>query len=121
MSEKKHNGQAVVYVAGPYRAPSEWQVEVHIRNAERLALEVWALGAAAICPHKNTQRFGGAQPDGVWLRGDLAILERCDAVICTGDWERSSGARGEVEHARLRGIPVFFGVEELRGWLNSRR
>ncbi len=31
----------LLYVAGPYRAKSEWQLEQNIRNAEAVALELW--------------------------------------------------------------------------------
>ena len=37
----------VVYIAGPYRGRSNWEIECNIHNAEIVALEVWALGAAA--------------------------------------------------------------------------
>lgn len=107
----------VVYVAGPYRAPSEWEVLENIRRAEVLALAVWRMGAACICPHKNTAFFGGAADDKVWLDGDLEILKRCDAVICTPDWKQSVGASGEVEFAQKLDLPVFYSLGELREWL----
>lgn len=107
----------VVYVAGPFRGPTSWEIEENIRRAERLALDVWRLGAACICPHTNTRFFQGAANDEVWLRGDLAILEKCDAVMLTPDWERSSGATAEVAHAKARGIPVFATLGELARWV----
>ena len=107
----------VVYVAGPFRAVNAWEVEENIRRAERLALEVWRLGAACVCPHTNTRFFQGAAPDEVWLEGDLEILRRCDAVILTEDWKRSSGARAEVKAAERLGIPVFDEIVELSAWL----
>jgi hypothetical protein len=112
---------ALVFVSGPYRGPGNWAIEQNIRRAEALALEAWALGAAVICPHKNTAHFDGALPDGVWLAGDLEMVRRCDAVVCTSDWARSTGARGEVELARSLGIPVFESITELASWLESRR
>ena len=109
----------LIYVAGPYRGASEWDVVQNIRRAEALALAVWKLGAACICPHKNTALFGGAAPDEVWLEGDLEILRRCDAVICTADWSRSAGAIGEVALARQIGIAVFETIEQLAKWLSA--
>src|SRR4051794_37208641 len=100
----------MVFVAGPYRAPDEWEVERNIRRAEALALELWRLGLSVICPYKNTAHFGGAAPDQVWLEGAKEAVRRCDAVVCTPDWERSEGARGEVELANELGMPVFFSV-----------
>lgn len=109
----------VVYVAGPFRGPNSWEIEENIRRAERLSLEVWKLGAAAICPHTNTRYFQGAAPDHVWLDGDLAIVAKCDAVMLTDNWLRSSGARAEVDYANARGIPVFLTLEDLAFWLNA--
>lgn len=113
----------VVYVAGPFRAVNpdgtadQWKQEQNIRRAEELALEVWRAGAACICPHINTRFFQGAAPDDVWLDGDLAILAKCDAVLMTPDWQRSSGARAEHQFAGQRGIRVFYDLDTLRDWL----
>ena len=110
----------VVYVAGPYRAPTEYGVLLNIQLAERLALKVWMAGAACICPHKNTAFFGGAAHDDVWLKGDLEIIRRCDAIICMEGWEKSVGASGEVALAKQLGIPVFERFEECEIWLKSQ-
>jgi hypothetical protein len=107
----------VVYVAGPFRGPSAWDIECNIRRAETLALEVWRLGAAALCPHCNTRFFQNAAPDEVWLKGDLELLRRCDAIIVTEDWERSSGARAEVDFAVKHSIPFFATLSQLQVWL----
>jgi len=109
----------VVYVAGPFRGPDSWAIENNIRRAETLALEVWRSGAAAVCPHTNTRFYQGAAPDKVWLEGDLAILSRCDAILMTPDWERSSGARAERDYAVELGIKVFDNIEGLRAWIHK--
>lgn len=106
----------VVYIAGPFRGADSWEVEQNIRRAEALALEIWRLGFAVICPHANTRFFQGAAPDNVWLDGDLEILRRCDALVTTHDWSRSSGARDEVREAKDRGIPVFDNSTKLAKW-----
>lgn len=109
----------VIYIGGPYRAASAWDIEENIRRAERLALEVWRSGAAAICPHTNTRFFQNAAPDDVWLAGDLEILLRCDAMLLTPDWYRSTGCREEKRVADERGLPVFKDLAQLRAWLVS--
>lgn len=111
----------VVYVAGPFRGPDHWAIAENIRNAERLALEVWRLGAAALCPHANTAHFQNAAPDDVWLDGDLAMLAKCDAIIMTPDWKRSSGACAEEAFARAHGVPVFYDLNALGAWLAGAR
>ncbi len=100
----------VLYVAGPYRSDKgSWGVHQNIRRAEAVAYDLWSLGAAAICPHKNTEHFDGQDfaDAGKWLEGDLAILDRCDALVLAPNWESSTGTAGEIKRARERGIPVF--------------
>lgn len=110
----------VVYVAGPYRADSEYGVLLNIQRAERLALRIWLAGAACICPHKNTAFFGGTAQDDVWLEGDKEIVRRCDAIVCTEGWETSEGACGEVELARQLKLPVFERFEDFEKWLEQQ-
>src|ERR1035437_8896908 len=103
----------VVYVAGPFRAKNSWDMEQNIRRAEEIALEVWRAGFACICPHVNTRFFQGAAPDSVWLEGDLAILKKCDAILMTPDWTKSTGAKAEHDFALVPRIPVFYTLESL--------
>ena len=108
----------LIYVAGPFRASTRWGVELNIRRAEALALEVWRLGAVGVCVHSMCRYFEGAADD-VWLAGDLELLRRCDAVLVTDDWERSTGAIAEVKFARDNQIPVFFNLSRLHQWLTA--
>lgn len=110
----------LVFVAGPYRADGEWEIEQNVRRAEALALHLWRLGLAVICPHKNTALYGGALPDEVWLDGALEMVSRSDAVVCTEKWETSVGARGEVQMAQEIGVPVFYSLNEVIEWLESQ-
>src|SRR4029453_16217384 len=66
----------VVYIAGPVRGASGWQMEQHARVAEALALEVWKLGAVALCPHTMTRFYGGEAPEALWLAGMLELVTR---------------------------------------------
>ena len=111
----------VIYVAGPYRDDCEFGVKENIDRAEKVALDIWRRGAAAICPHKNTAFFGGAYglDDSVWLKGDLELLLRCDAVVTVEGWENSSGALREVAEAKEKGIPVFHDRSSFHAWLKS--
>ena len=114
----------VIYMAGPYRSTlGEWYVHKNIEEARAVARELWLMGAAVICPHANTAMFGGTTvPDDVWLKGDLEILSRCDAVVALPRWSESKGATGEVEQAHLQGKPVFRWPEEkpyIERWLSE--
>jgi len=108
-----HTPSIVVYIAGPFRAETAWDVERNIRRAEELAHQVWMAGMVALCPHTNTRFFDGTGTDRLWLEGTLELLRRCDAVLFTPDWERSSGARAEKEEAERIGIPCLFSLEAL--------
>lgn len=99
----------VVYIAGPFRAKSAWEIEQNIRNAETMALAVWRAGGVALCPHTNTRFYQNAAPDEVWLRGDLELMVRCDVVLLTPNWNSSSGARAEREQAERWKMPIFVG------------
>jgi hypothetical protein len=107
----------VVFISGPFRGPHAWAIQEHVMDAMRVALEVWRMGAVAICPHSNTMFFQGAAEDAVWLAGDLELLRRSDAVLTVEGWERSAGATAEVREARLCGVPVFHACEALRAWM----
>ena len=117
----------VVYVAGPFRCASthapgqqdHWGIHHNIMNAMAYALEIWRMGAAAVCPHGNTFCFQNAAPDDVWLTGDLAILRKCDAVYMLPTWQQSSGARAERDFAVNEGVPVFYDLGELGAWLKE--
>ncbi|TXH14484.1 MAG: DUF4406 domain-containing protein [Hyphomicrobiaceae bacterium] len=107
----------VIYIAGPFRGPTAWAIEQNVRRAETLALKVWQLGAVALCPHTNTRLFDKEADDIVFLDGTMELLRRCDAVLLTDDWQKSSGARAEVEEARSLKRPVFANIHDLHSWL----
>lgn len=90
-----------------------------MRKAETLALEVWKLGHAAICPHANTRFFQHECPDQLWLDGDIAILKKCDGILMTPDWKQSSGAM--IEHATALDeiIPIFYHIGDLKNYLQG--
>ena len=107
----------VVYIAGPFRGPAAWDIEQNIRRAEELALKVWQAGYVSLCPHANTRFFQGSAPDEVWLKGDLELLKRCDALLTVSGWQFSTGAREEVRFALESQIPVYYSLEELKSGL----
>lgn len=109
----------VVFIAGPFRADTGWAVEENIRRAERVALQVWKAGAAALCPHTNSRFFHGEGHDQLWLDGYLAILQRCDAVLLLPNWRESSGARAEHDAAIRAGIPIFHDIRDVTEWIEA--
>lgn len=110
----------LVMVGGPFSAKTEEEVERNIIATEQLGFEAAEVGAACIVPNSMGRTWKGTPSYEAWLEVTLSILARCDALLVTPDWERSSGTRREVEFARERGIPVFVGIEDLRRWLAQR-
>lgn len=115
----------VIYVAGPFRAASShvpghqdmFRVQQHIMRAMELSLEIWRMGAVALCPHANSMFFTGSALDDVWLKGDLELLDRCDAIAVTSNWVESSGARAEVDYAVANNIPVLYTPKEVENYI----
>jgi hypothetical protein len=111
----------LVYIAGPFSAPTRAGVDANIARAVDLAVEVAKLGAFPVCPHSNTAdpRFEHVQPYEFWIDATMAMLRTCDAIITVDGWEKSSGARGEVAHMHARRLPVLHSVEGLARYLGA--
>lgn len=111
----------IVYVAGPYRAPTKAGRECNIQKAAEAAKAVWRAGAAAICPHMNSAHFDGVAPEERFLTAYLYIVDMCDAVFATRGWHHSPGSRDEVAKAELCGVPVVYSIRELRALMKDIR
>ena len=61
---------------------------------------------------KNTAFFGGAADDEIWLQGAVEMVRRADAVLCINGWQKSEGARREVDAARSK-ISIPLGLSEF--------
>jgi len=107
----------VVYIAGPYRADTEYGVHANIQAAENAARLVWGMGAAALCPHKNSAYLGGIVDAGRFLAGGIELMRRSDAVLLLDGWEESRGSRIEQLVATEEGMPVLRSLVELGIWL----
>lgn len=97
----------IAYVGGPYRAGTVHGIAANIRAAEAVAVELWRMGWAVICPHLNSAFLDGAVLDEAFLAGDLEIMARCDALVLIEGWQHSQGATAERQHALEIGIPVY--------------
>ena len=111
----------VIYIAGKYRDSSEYKVRMNIRKAEAAALFVWQSGGVAICPHKNTAGFGGAcgTDESVWLKGDLELLDRSNAIWLIPGWQSSEGARQEAQRAADRDMVILSSKAEVLSYLRD--
>lgn len=103
----------LVYVAGPYRAPTPWAVEQNIRRAEEWAYKVAEAGHIPLCPHTMYRNFNGTMTDDFWLKATLGLLRRADVVIFVPDWRKSSGSLVEHIEAKKLKMPSWaFGPGE---------
>lgn len=109
----------IVYVAGPLTGSTDWDKEQKIRRAEEISLKIWKLGAVGLCVHTQGRFFQGELDDADWIRGDLAILGRCDAMFLCPGWQWSKGTLEEFDYAYAKGIPIFDRLENLKVWLAS--
>lgn len=109
----------LVYLAGPYTAPTRAGVEVNIRAAEDVGIEVARLGAFPVLPHANCARpeFSDVQPYTFWIDGTMALMFACEAVLMLPNYQQSPGACGELSAANSAGMPVFYSLDELKAWL----
>jgi len=120
--ERRRNYKGkVVYIIGPYRMSKKGKYRKgligkidRLRNIwriRRIAKELWKRGIYVICPHLNTAMMDGICDDSVFLKGDVEILKRCDALI-VGD-ENITGSEGcnlELKVAMENNIPVIYDV-----------
>ena len=97
----------VIFVSGKYRDTTEYLVFENILHARRVAFRLWQEGWAVICPHTNTILMTHDQPL-VFIRGDLEILKRCDAIYLLNNWQNSEGARGELKSAKELGLEIYY-------------
>lgn len=106
--------QYLMYVSGPYRAPTPEQIQRNVDNAAAVAAELWKWGYSVICPHLNTHEVARIRPEITgeeYVAGDLTQVERCDAVVFLPGWSASEGTLQEMVHARSLGIPVIAWTE----------
>lgn len=107
----------LVYISGPYRAATPGLVRANVGAAADTAVELMRMGHAVICPHTMTWTMELYElPDEVFLRTDLDIICRCDALCLVAgvDWRASHGTMIEVAKARELGIPVYASPASLQ-------
>lgn len=102
----------LVYVAGPYRAKTTWDINCNIHKARVWGAAIAKCGAYPVIPHSNTAHFDGIADDKLWLDGTLELLSRCDAAIFIDGWRESSGSKAEWERAKVLRMPVL----DVDGW-----
>jgi hypothetical protein len=96
----------IIYISGKYSG----DIDNNIALARKVAIEVWERGHVALCPHLNTANFEKdckLQYDD-YIKGDLLLIEGCQAILMLPGWEESQGAQIELEYAEKLGLPVYY-------------
>lgn len=100
---------AKIYVAGPY---TQGDVAVNVRRAFEAANELADRGFAPFVPHyTHFWHMLFPRPYQFWLDLDSTFIPCCDALLRLPG--PSSGADGEVAHAKTLGLPIFHSIQDL--------
>lgn len=101
-----------IYIAGPMRGYPRYNFDA-FHQAERQLRECgWDPLSPARADLSSgfdpTQNHQFTQQDVVdFIRRDIEMICRADAIALLPGWERSVGARAEVAVARWKGIPIY--------------
>jgi len=91
-----------IYIAGPMTGHEDHNFPAFHAAADRFRQAGWEVANPA-------ENFGGRTdlPRETYLRADVALLSRCDAMAMLPGWERSHGATLEVVLAVELGLRFF--------------
>ncbi len=110
----------LVFISGPFSGSNAWEIEQAVRKCEDLQYELVKMGLGPLCLNVMGRFFNGTGDYEFWLNVAIKMMLKCDAVLLTDDWRRSSGATREREAALAAGIPVFDNLPDLQAWMEER-
>ncbi len=105
-----------IYVAGPYTANTESEIETNVNNAIDAAIEVYKKGHFPYLPHLThwiELRSKATNQKLKWedyLEMDRTWLESCDALLFLRE---SRGANLELEYAKELEKKIFYNIEDI--------
>ncbi len=93
-----------IYISGPMTGYENHNFPAFHAAAQRFRQAGWEVANPA-------ENFGGRTdlPRETYLRADMAMLARCDAIALLPGWERSAGAALEAVVAKELGLRFFDG------------
>jgi len=104
----------VIYVSGKIRdARGDFMTSLHTELARQYGALLWRRGWFAFIPHMSTMWMEGVVRYDSFLKGDLIMISRCDAVFMLPNWMDSNGARIERKFAEDIGIPIYYEFREV--------
>ncbi len=105
-----------IYIAGPYTAGLQAEVEKNVAAAIDAGIQLLKLGHVPFIPHLThyvEARAGEIGQEISWeeyIQWDLAWLKACDALLYLGS---SKGADLELKAAVEQGMRIFKSVDEI--------
>lgn len=120
----------MILIAGPYRSGTGDDPELLRRNLARLEQAAWPIFRAGHLPmigewvalpvleSAGVVDLSDPLAAEVMYPAAERMLERCDAVLRLAG--ESRGADQDVAIARDRGIPVYYGLDQIPGVLPTR-
>ena len=120
----------IVFIAGPYTGDGSYEsIERNIREAEKYQIALANKQVGFFCPHNHTEHFssrkGATAPEQFYYDLGFQFLIRvADAVLAMPNWEKSLGARREVEWAKKNERKIFFpkspdDIEDIVLWAKT--
>ena len=117
----------IVFIAGPYTGDGTVaSIERNIREAEKYQIALANREVGFFCAHNHTEHFsstkGALPPEQFYYDLDFQFLMRAaDAILAMPTWEKSLGAKREVEWARGKGMKIFYptdptDIEDIVTW-----
>lgn len=111
----------IVYIAGPYGGKthdyrSYGQIDTNINTARMAAAQLAQAGIKFFCPHTHSAHFEVITPNTpaeYWYDLDMHFLDACDTILMLPGSANSRGACMELDHARAKGMQVFYNIESL--------
>ncbi|MDP3900123.1 MAG: DUF1937 family protein [bacterium] len=102
----------IVFIAGPYFGEGDYgKIEENIRCAEKYQIQLANNGIGFFCPHNHTEHFEKkAKAEEKFYRElDMLMLSKvANAILAIPGWEKSSGAKAEIEWAATNNLKVFY-------------
>lgn len=98
----------VIYISGPITG-----VDRYWESFEAMEDTISALGYTPLSPSRLPSGMSNAQ----YMRICLAMIDSADAVVFLKDWDRSQGARLELDYCLYTNKPVSTDPYFLKGVL----
>jgi len=105
----------IVYISGPYTAPTYEMIKANISDARYCAIRIMKLGHAVICPHTMTafwDKYSKLTHED-FIKMDLQLVAVCDAVFMIPGWQESDGSVKEYNEAHRLEKRIFYNLYEI--------